>query len=139
MEINNIILTITIISLCLYAYSKEKNDLPHIYTGSIPLSTDSKSKLLRKFQNCLLVNKRCIKWRRSYLSAVISTIFIFTIIYIRIPTIKELVLHILIIYIVYYAMWSNFTDTVSNEVETIGKNIIKTLNITKPKPFISYI
>ena len=68
-----------------------------------------------------------IKWRRSFLAAVISTLMIFSIIYFRIPTINEFLLHILIIYIVYYSMWDNYTKVYSEELYKIGKLNLKKL------------
>lgn len=89
--------------------------------------SDTSNKLKRKLMGLLSYNKSAIKWRRSFICSLISTFLIFTLVYFRVPTVKELVLFILIIYIVYYSLWIDFVEKVSNKVEYHGKNIIKHL------------
>jgi len=131
MEIHVVLILSIMLYKCYEAYKMENTIQSNTYTNYIPKDTDSKRKLCRKLQGCLLVDKTCVKWRRSYLSAIISTILIFCIIHFRFPDIKELVLYVFIIYIVYYMMWQNFANTVSKDIEVIGKNIIKKLNDKK--------
>jgi len=110
-----------------FAYTKEKNDHSNLYGRAMPLDTDKKSNIIKKIKFCLNYHMIAIKWRRSFLAAVISTLMIFSIIYFRIPTIKEFLLHILIIYVVYYSMWDNYTKSYSEELYKIGKLNLKKL------------
>jgi len=134
MEIHTLILLTIILYLTFHAYINEKTDGSYSYTKYIPKDNDNIKKLYRKIEGCLLVNKQCIKWRRSYVSAIIGTIIIFSFIHNRIPNINEALLYIFVIYIVYYISWEHFANTVSKDVEIIGKNIIK--RIQKYKKYV---
>lgn len=122
-------LYIVIILIFIFAVYREKIDSPHLYINAIPNENDSKSMLYKKLTRCLNYEITTIKWRRSYICAVISTVLIFLMVYYRIPEPKEIVLYILIFYIVYYMSWKDFTKRVSCPVENIGQEIIKNLKI----------
>lgn len=117
--------------LCIFAYTMEVIDQPNIYTESIPINRDSKDILYKKLDNCLQVNKTSIKWRRSFLASVICSILIFSIVYFRLPEPKEIILYVMIIYGVYYITWENFNRSVTDKVETIGRDIINRLQNRK--------
>jgi hypothetical protein len=112
---------------CIFAYTMESVDQPNIYTESIPINKDSINVLYKKLTNCLSIHKSSIKWRRSFLAAVICMILIFSLVYFRIPEPKEIILYIMVIYAVYYITWENFNRTVADKAESIGHDIINRL------------
>jgi hypothetical protein len=110
-----------------FAYKKEKTDQINSYSKAIPSDKDTKSNIIKKIETCLKAPTHTIKWRRSFLAAVISTLMIFSIVHFRIPDVKELLLYILIIYVVYYSMWDNYTKIYCQELYKIGKLNLKKL------------
>jgi len=118
---------ILFIIILLFAVKREITDSKDCYIECMPVKSDSNKKLYTKLNRCLQYNKVCIKWRRSMIYAVISTFIIFFLVYFRLPETKELILFIFIMYIVYYYMWINFTDTVGKNAENISKDILKIL------------
>jgi hypothetical protein len=114
--------------LCIHAYKKEISDQKNSYLDAIPNISDTRKTLLKKFRNCLKVNNRCIKWRRSMLFAVSITIVLFLIVHFRFPEPKEVILYIFTIYVFYYIFWTNFVTTISVPVEKIGNDLIRKFN-----------
>lgn len=104
---------------------KERDEGADSYKLCAPDRNDNLKKLYKKLYKCLEYNKVCIKWRRSLIFSVISTFTIFIFVYSKIPETKELILFILILYIFYYYMWVNFSETTGYEAENVAKNIIK--------------
>ena len=121
-----IIVVVLLIMFACFAAYREKQDQPNSYKQGYPADNDPISRICRKVKYCLDSDTKTIKWRRSFISAIIATISLFAIVHCRIPETKELVLYILVIYIVYYMMWHNYTATTSAVAAKIGNdNLIK--------------
>lgn len=126
-----IFLITLILLISIYAYKKEVDEQPNIYKHSILEEGDNLKKLFKKLQDCLLVDSRSIKWRRSFISAVLITALMFGLIHYRIPSSKEIILTILLIYVIFYSSWINYTNVISDKVFINGNNIIRKLKVVK--------
>lgn len=83
------------------------------YSSAKVKTNDSIITSLRKIRYCMTYELRVIKWRRSFISAVLATFLIFLLCWNRIPTPQELLTHLLIITVVFSGMWSHFSDKTS--------------------------
>lgn len=108
-----------------FALTKERNDACDAYEQSIPKKSDSNNQLYKRLAVCLSYHRSIIKWRRSFIYAFLATVCIFTFIHFRFPNGSEMILYISILYIIYLYMWNDYDYRISNQVETIGFDIIK--------------
>ena len=129
----NIIIILFLIAFALLAYYREKTEQPNSFKQGYPNKEDTELQLYRKIKYCMEANIKTIKWRRSYISAILVVILLFSIVHFRIPETKELILYVFIIYIVYYMMWHNYTEITSISAAKAGITNLKNLKNLKNK------
>ncbi len=110
-----------------FAYCKEVKEQPNCYKQGIPKKGDKEKDVYKRLNVCLTAEPRVIRWRRSLIASVIAIALIFGIVHFRIPEMNELLLYLVIIYVVYYSMWDNFSDTVTVEVIKNGQANLRKL------------
>ena len=113
-----------------FALIKEKCEQKDAYAAAKTREEDSISSSLRKIRYCTTYDLRTIKWRRSLISAGIVTSILFGIVWRRLPSPSEFLSHMLLITIIFTAVWSNFAMRTSSEASAyVDANIdhIKTL------------
>ena len=106
---HSIFLIIFIVFWFAFAVIKEKSDHQHSYAASQTLDKDSIMTSIRKIRYCMTYELRVVKWRRSLLSATITTFLLFTVCWQRLPTASEIITHMLLITVVFSIIWSNFS------------------------------
>lgn len=116
-----------------FAYCREKTEQPNAYLQGKPQKNDTERKLYQKIKYCLQSDLKTIKWRRSFLGAIIIVVLLFSIIHQRFPEANELILHVVIIYAVYYAMWHNYTYTISSIAYRLGTRNLARLRFLQRK------
>lgn len=121
------IMYIIVFFFVLFAVKFEKNDYANAYDLSKPKKSDNPKRILKKIRIATSYDNHTIKWRRIYVSSVFSTVLIFLIIYQRIPSQKELLLYIAIIYVVFAFQWSNYTSVISSQVSSYVNTHLKNL------------
>jgi hypothetical protein len=120
-----IILIVFIVVLGLFAIQREYKDQPNCYLEAIPEKTDTRSALYKKLELCLVADSKTVKWRRSLISSIVFLGLSIVLIHEkRLPSYKEIFLSLVLLYFVYYLMWNNYTETITQKVSKIGKNII---------------
>jgi len=110
--------------LC-FALYKESNQGDDSYRRGLPEDSDTRKRIYKKIQYCLMTDQTAIKWRRSFIASILATTVLFGLVHGRFPEPKELILTVLTIYIVYYGSWNHYTSTISSKVAEIGKLHIK--------------
>jgi hypothetical protein len=127
-----IVLCTILFILFVFALNREYHDQPNCYLEAIPKKEDSNKTLYKKLYNCLIADENTVKWRRSFIGAILFLLLY--IIFVQrgiVPTYREIFLIVLIFYIIYYLMWMNYTSNITMKVSNIGKNIILKLKNTK--------
>ncbi len=132
-----ITLFVLLILFALFAYTQERSSQKNAYKEGIPENNDTEKQIYQKIKCCITTDLKTIKWRRSFLCALISTITIFLLVHFRVPTFRETMLYILIIYVYYYGSWKNYNEVISKKVVKHGKKNIRNLkrirSLTLPK------
>lgn len=118
MDIRLILLIITLLFFCVYAILKEYKEHDDCFALGKYRERDSVHSSLRKLVKCVESDGNTVKWRRTLLATTISIIIIFGLVHTHIPTAKELLLYILIIFIVFYMSWHTYS------IRTTGKAAI---------------
>jgi len=126
-----IVLCILFACLFYYAFFKEKEEQKYSYFQGIPKKTDSLKTLVKRVKICLETDLKTVKWRRSFLGAFLSTILIFLVVHFRIPNFKEMFLYTMIIYVIYYANWHNYSACISEEASKTGSLCLRKILVAK--------
>ena len=113
-----------IISICviflIFAVYFEYADGHHSYRFTEKKNTDKLNTSLRKIKTLLKCDTYSIKWRRVLISSILATFLIYLVGYGRLPTSKETVITLFIIFIIFYNMWINYTKTVTKKTISVG-------------------
>lgn len=117
----------------LFALHREKYETDHSYKDGVPQEKDNIGKLYHKLKICLAYDSRVIKWRRVFISTCLSMLLFFAIAYQRIPTCREFILFLIVVYGCFFFEWSNYTSVISKSVENNG---IKCIDQIKRKNYI---
>jgi Mg2+/citrate symporter len=110
---------IVITVFCMFAWFALSNEIRHCkdpVQQADNIDTDSPIELCDKLWSCYTINRKTIKWRRTFLSALVSVALIFALVHQKIPNPQELLLYVIIIYTVWYLMWDDY----SNRIESIS-------------------
>ena len=110
---------IILLTIC-FAIKKEQIDGKDAYTLAIPKEGDDIHKICKKIKLCLDADLKTVKWRRSFITAAIATFLICILVLAKIPTLKDLLLCLFIIYIVYYIAWEHYTNITTKTISGIG-------------------
>lgn len=121
------IVYIIVFFFVLFAIKFEKTDYANAYDLSKPKKSDKPKRIFKKIRVVTSYDNHTIKWRRIYISSVLSTVLIFLIIYQRIPSQKELLLYIAIIYAIFALQWSNYTSVISSQASSYINTHLKNL------------
>ena len=98
---NATVITFTVIAvLFLYAIIFEINEHHHAYASGKPDTKDGLLRSIRKLEDCIRYEDRLVKWRRVLISACIITAMMFGLVHRRVPTAKELLLYVFLIFLV---------------------------------------
>lgn len=99
---------------------------------------DSIHSSLRKIVMCIDCDSKTIKWRRTLIAATIATILIFSLVHVRLPSPKEFLLYILLIFIVFYISWHSYMVRTTGKAASYAKNHVENIKrcLTKEKSFI---
>ena len=105
-----LLVIITVIaSWMVFAVRSEILEQRNAYTAAKVRDNDTIHASLRKMRYCLTYDMRTIKWRRSLMSSGIVTLLLFLLLWQRLPSSSEFLTHILVVTIVFSAMWTNFS------------------------------
>ena len=122
-------LVFAVSAISIFAWKKENDEQPNVYSSCFPEKNDSKARTLSKLENCLKAQERSIKWRRSFLASIIIVVLIFGLLKFRLPESRELILYTMIIYCGFYIMLNISIDIVNTPVEKIGLNLIRKIRL----------
>ena len=101
-----------------------ERDQVNAYKAADTRDTDSIPTSLRKIRYCSTYDMRTVKWRLSLVSAGAATGLLYFLIWRRLPSPSELITHILIITMVFLAVWNDFSSRTSRDVATyVDSNI----------------
>jgi len=100
------------------------------YNGSQPSSNDKAAILLQKIDIAATAIRKDVVWRKSYIIACISAVFIFGLILKISPTISEVVLTIFIIGTIIYATHNLYNYHHTKHIED---NILASTNLLRSK------
>ena len=138
----NLIIVLLIVLFIAYwvafAFVNERTEQKNSYIAGEAKEKDSINSSLRKIRYCATFDLRTVKWRRSIISATIVTILLFLLLWMRLPSPSEIIIHILVITAVFSAMWDNFNIITSQDAaKHVDSNIqhIKSL-LVKNHSFI---
>lgn len=107
--------------LFLFALLKELTEQSHSYKQGEPSKKDDRKTILKKIERCLTFEQSCVKWRRSYIASVLIVALFFGFVLNRFPSINECLLSILVVYIVYYSVWTHYSMIEASEAVKWGK------------------
>jgi len=112
--------TLFFVIVFVFAFWREGKEQKNCYIQGIHSNRDSEKTACKKILYCLKASQKTIKWRRSIMSAIITVILLYCVVYRKFPEGNELFLTVLIIYFVFYISWSNLTEIVDSRIEKIG-------------------
>lgn len=85
---------------------------------------DSIHSSLRKIHLCIDCDTKTIKWRRIVISTSLCCLLLFSFVNNRVPTVKQLLLYFLTIFIIFYLSWYTYSArTTSKAVKYADKHI----------------
>ena len=99
---------------------------------------DSINSSLRKIVMCIDCDSKTIKWRRTLVASTIATTLIFTLVHQRLPSPKELLLYVFLIFIVFYISWHSYMVRTTGKATSYAENHVENIkrHLTKEKSFI---
>jgi hypothetical protein len=129
------LLYIILLSLFIFACYKENKEYNDSFILGKYLKGQSINRMLKNIKICMSYDFKTIKWRRIFISSIISTILIFMIVFYRIPEQSEFLLFLIIIFLIFSFMWSSYIDKTAKEVNKYCEDnilhIYKEINIKK--------
>lgn len=106
-----------------FAISEECSSYKNPIEPADDIDVDS-SVLCDKIWSSLTINQKTIKWRRTFLCALISIILIFVLVHQRVPEPQELILYLIILYSVWYLMWDDYTNKIEYKSVNNSKRML---------------
>lgn len=113
--------------MCIFIFAvyKEYNEYDDSILSCSNTDKDSIFKTINKLKKCLNYNRTTIKWRRVYIGALLSMIMIFGLYHNRYPTVKEILLYTFSIFTIYYIIWHQYANIITQRVMDISKDNFK--------------
>lgn len=127
MKAEKYVVVLFFIGVFIFAFWREEKEQKNCYTQGIHSDFDTEKTACKKIIYCLQASQKTIKWRRSIMSAIITTFLLYSIVYRKFPEGNELFLTVLIVYFVFYISWSNLNQTVDSRIEKIGISNVRYL------------
>src|SRR6056300_148365 len=97
LDTRTVILVIALVLWSIFAYVKEYREHDDCFRTRGPKKGESIYRSTKKLEKCVTYDLHIIKWRRTLICSVISVVLIFVLIHTRIPSAKELILHLFLI------------------------------------------
>ena len=123
----NKIIFIGLLFWAIYALIKEYGEHDDCFRIYIPRKGESIYRSAKKLEKCIKYDMHTIKWRRTLICSIITIILIYVLIHSRIPTAKELILHFLFIFIVFYLSWKNYVSRTANKAITFANKHVENI------------
>lgn len=111
----------------IFAFIMERADQKNSYILSKPRKGDSLKRILRKIERCSEYDRKTVKWRRSYMGAVILIILLYVFLYQRKPRNREYLITLSTAFLVFYFNWEHFSIVTSGEAAKYNKENIENL------------
>ena len=129
---------VTVLLWCIYAIFKEYKEHDDSFSHAVYRERDSIHSSLRKIVKCVDCDTTTIKWRRTLVAATVTTILVFTFVHTRIPSPKEFLLYILLIFTVFYISWHNYMRRTTGKASSYAKEHIENIKkyLSQEKSFI---
>jgi len=115
MDSRNLILITFLIFWCLYAVVKEYGEHDDSFRIQKPREGESIYRSMKKLEKCASYELHTIKWRRTLICTVVVIVLIFALIHQRVPGPKELLLHVFLIFLIFFLSWNNYTGRTSSK------------------------
>lgn len=126
-DIRNILFIVALVFWSMYALVKEYREHDDCFRTHGPKKGESIYRSTRKLEKCVNYDLHTIKWRRILICSGIAVVLLFVLVHARVPSTKELVLHLLLIFVVFYLSWQNYGSRTSKKA--IGFTIEHIANI----------
>lgn len=110
--------------LLIYAFIFEYRDGNHSFFLGKPNDKDNINTILMKIDICTRYELNMVKWRRFFICAYFITLIIFFIVYHRVPSAKEFLLYIVIIFSVLLLNHKNYNCIITKEAVNYNSNNI---------------
>lgn len=131
-------LFVVLVFFLLFAIRAELADHADPYVYSIAQNVDTVAQSIQKISNCLTYERKTVRWRRCYIISVIAVFLLFSMVHTRLPSAKESLLYVFIIFIVIYVIWQQYVASISRNAVKIGQDNIEQLKqgLSKEKSYI---
>lgn len=138
MDIRLILLIVLVFFWFIFAINKEYMEHDHSFLMAKYQERDSIHSSLRKIVKCIDCDSKTIKWRRTFVASTIATTLIFTLVHQRLPSPKELLLYVFLIFIVFYISWHSYMVRTTGKATSYAENHVENIKryLTKEKSFI---